>query len=274
LPVGLAEGSRGRGGVRAPSLCWRAVADEMMHDSFGLDPRTVHVWGVPITDPPFPLEVLRAHLSASERDRASRFHFDADRLRYVVGRGVLRELLGRYTGAEPGALRFAYGEHGKPAPEGYSELDFNVSHSGDWVVIGVARGVAVGVDVERIRAVSDLEGIVERRFTVSEASRILALPEPDRTVAFFTCWTRKEACLKALGAGLSASLDRFEVSERVDDPCPLKSVAGAPHHVANWSLWSLVPEPGYLAAVAVESPDFVLRARKWSGLRGVEAWSG
>lgn len=248
----------------------------MTHETFGLGPRTVHAWAVPVTDPPVPLEALRVHLSVTERDRAARFHFEADRVRYVIARGLLRELLARYSCSEPGALRFVYGEHGKPAlrDAGAGELEFNVSHSGDWVMIGVARGSAVGVDVERIRPVSDLDAIVARRFTAAEAARILDLPQPDRTVAFFTCWTRKEACLKAFGSGLSASLDRFEVSERLEDPAPLRSVAGVPHHVADWSLWSLVPEPGYLAAVAVQSADFTLIARKWTGSDGVAAWLG
>lgn len=234
----------------------------------------VHAWAVPVDLPPAPPEALRSVLSADERERADRFRFEDDRRRYIVGRGVLRVLLGRCTGIEPQRLAFGYGAHGKPAlaePGGPLPLEFNVSHSGRWVLIGVTRGRVLGVDLERIRPVADLEAIAARHFTAAEAARILSLHGERRTAAFFACWTRKEACVKAEGAGLSKPLDRFEVSVLPEDTIGRVHVGGARGRT-HWILWSLLPEPGYLAAVVAGAPDGALVPRKWSSA-GVEDWS-
>ncbi len=236
----------------------------------------VHAWAVPVDLPPAPPEVLRSVLSADERERADRFRFEDDRRRYVIGRGVLRVLLGRCTGIEPHLLAFGYGQHGKPAlaePDGPFPLEFNVSHSGRWVLIGITRGRVLGVDLERIRPVADLEAIAVRHFTTTEAARILSLDGERRTLAFFACWTRKEACVKADGAGLSKSLDRFEVPVLPEDTVGRVRAGGAPGRApTHWTLWSLLPEAGYLAAVVAGPPDGVLVPRKWSS-RGIEDWS-
>ena len=236
----------------------------------------VHAWAVPVDVPPAPPEVLRSVLSADERERADRFRFEDDRRRYIIGRGVLRVLLGHCTGTEPQRLAFEYGQHGKPAlaePGGPAPLAFNVSHSGRWVLIGVTRGRAVGVDLERIRPLADLEAIAVRHFTAAEAARILAFRGERRTMAFFACWTRKEACVKAEGAGLSKPLDRFEVSVLPEDTVGRIRAGDAPGPgPTHWTLWSLAPEPGYLAAVAAGPPDGTLVPRKWSSA-GIEDWS-
>lgn len=235
----------------------------------------VHAWGIPVDAPPAPVELLRSVLSADERERAGRFRFEDDRRRYIVGRGVLRILLGHCVGIEPQRLTFGYGPHGKPflaPPAGPVPLEFNVSHSGRWVLIGITRGRTVGVDLERIRPVEDLEAIAVRHFTATEAAGILSFTGERRTAAFFACWTRKEAYIKADGAGLSEPLDRFEVSVLPEDAIGRVRVGEASGGPTRWTFWSLLPEPGYLAAVVAVAPESALVARKWSSA-GIASWS-
>lgn len=234
----------------------------------------VHVWGVPTSDPPRPYGVLREILSPDERARAEGFHFEADRVRYVVARGSLRLLLGRYHRQDPSSLAFAYGKHGKPElgnPVDPEVVRFNVSHSGKWVLLGFTLGREVGVDVERIRPVPRLEKIAEERFTSAESRRLVGLPPDQRVRAFFSCWTRKEACLKALGTGLYARLDEVVVPPSAM-VTPLQGVEDVPHRAGSWSVWGLVPARGYLGAVAVAHGTPRLLPGMWAGSTGMGFW--
>jgi 4'-phosphopantetheinyl transferase len=158
---------------------------------------------------------LEQMLSHDEIARAERFHFERDRRRFVVGRGLLRAILGRYMGIESERLRFRYGEYGKPylAEEyGGKALQFNVAHSQDMALYAIARDREVGVDIEYIRPFPNLMQIAEQFFSARENIALQAVPEHLKDEAFFTCWTRKEAYIKARGDGLSLPLDRFDVS--------------------------------------------------------------
>lgn len=175
-------------------------------------------------------------LTPDEVERASRFRFDRDRNRYIVCRGTLREMLGVRE-------RFVYGVYGKPRIEG-SEVRFNVSHSHSMGMIAVARGREVGCDVERVDPSFADERIPERFFSPYEVRALRALPEGEQRSAFFRCWTRKEAFIKACGMGVFFGLDSFDVS--VGDRAEL--VRGA----EGWSLESVVGPEGYEAAVVME----------------------
>jgi 4'-phosphopantetheinyl transferase len=177
----------------------------------------VHVWRLPLDQPGEHGTYLRSLLSADEEERAQRFRFPRDRERFVVCRGLLRVLLGRYLSCHPGRLRFAYGAHGKPALAGGAaagRLCFNVAHSEGLALIAVARGREVGVDLECLRPETATEQLATSCFSARELEALRALPQQVRTEAFFRCWTRKEAYLKATGTGLSLGLDRFDVTLR------------------------------------------------------------
>jgi len=206
-------------------------------------------------------------LTLDERARARRFRFPRDRDRFIVARGVLRAILGRYLGVDPGRLRFRYSPYGKPALAGPFEdegIRFNLAHSQGIALYAVSRGREVGIDVEYVRADLADERIAERFFSPREVATLRAVPAEQRREAFFHCWTRKEAYVKARGEGLSLPLDQFDVSLAPGEPAALLSTPGDPPEVTRWSLQALNPGPGYVAALAVEGNGWRLRCWQWT----------
>ncbi len=201
------------------------------------------------------------YLSPDELARAGRFRFDRHRRRFIAARAALRAVLAGYLGQGPREIRFHYGEHGKPHLGDPRPLEFNLAHSGELALIAVAGTHAVGVDVELERdRVSD-EGIAERFFSASEVAALGSLPAEQRQAAFFRCWTRKEAFLKATGKGLIFGLDQFSVSLLPDEPAALLAVPDGTEDPARWSFFHLAPGAGYQAALAARG--VVVRIRLW-----------
>ena len=208
-------------------------------------------------------------LSPDERELAGRFSLDHLRRRYVVAHATLRRILAGYVGTTPSTLRFKAGPYGKPwlAPP-YEALSFNLAHSGALALLAVTRCREIGVDIEEYRALNDADRIAEQFFSAAEVAALRALPEAERQPAFFRCWARKEAFVKALGLGLAAPLDAFDVSLGPDEPCRLLASRRASDDLLRWWLTSLDVGPGYAAALVVENrppddkPDWHLRC--WS----------
>jgi 4'-phosphopantetheinyl transferase len=227
----------------------------------------VHAWRAGLNPAEPLIERLAQSLAPDEQARAARFYRPQDRRRFTVARGVLRSLLARYTGAAPGAIRFSYSRHGKPAlaePAG-TRLRFNVSHSGELAFFAFTREREVGIDVEQIRPLSDGPRLAERFFSPAEVAALLALPEEQRHDGFFICWTRKEAFIKAKGQGLSLSLDQFDVSLGDREASLLLATRWDPDDAGRWSLRGLPAPPGYRAALAVEGHEWQLNCWEWSG---------
>jgi len=179
---------------------------------------------------------LAGSLSDEERQRACRLRFARHRRRYIVARGLLRQLLASRLGTQPRSVELSYGAHGKPrlAPGSAREdLRFNVSHCRDIALFAFCRGREVGVDVEAVVPMQDADAVARHFFSRAELLAYRALPPRERERGFFTCWTRREATLKALGAGLQS------LSSDLDAP-------------ARWDLRSFSPAPGHTAALAVE----------------------
>jgi 4'-phosphopantetheinyl transferase len=240
--------------------------------------REVHVWSLWLDPPPDQVAALRSLLSPDEVERADRFRFDIHRRRFIVGRGILRRMLAAYTGIDPRALRFDYGPKGKPSlvPEqGGEALEFNLSHSEEMALYGVTRDLAkdrqkgavehgLGIDVEHLRPMPDAESIAERFFSVPERDVLRAVPAERKSDAFFNCWTRKEAYIKATGDGLSMPLDRFNVTLAPGEPARMVALDGDPRQGERWSMIHLNPSPGYVGAVAIEGHDWHLVCRQWT----------
>ena len=150
------------------------------------------------------------HLDEAERARAARFHFERDRHRFLASHTALRELLGRHLGLPPASLRFLQGRYDKPRLDLPAAPAFNMSHSGRWALIAIGGERPIGVDIEDPREMGDLMPLAERNFSAAEYQALAALPEAERHSAFLRCWTRKEACLKAVGSGLSIEPGVFE----------------------------------------------------------------
>ncbi len=226
----------------------------------------VHVWRSGLKPEPETLRRLSELLSSDEKARAERFHFDKDRNAYVTARGVLRTLLGSYLDAPPGTIEFSYGPRDKPALGGDSSqhpLRFNVSHSGEIALYAFTLKREVGVDIEGIRPDFAGEKIARRFFSPFEVTALLALPAEAQTSAFFDCWTRKEAVIKALGEGLSFPLDAFDVTLAPGQPAELIATRPDAREAERWSIREISVPPGYAAAVAVEARAFDLHCFLW-----------
>jgi 4'-phosphopantetheinyl transferase len=212
-------------------------------------------------------EVVRAAaalLSDAERQRAGRLVFERDRRRFILARCRLRQLLGERLGLRPEAVELEYGTHGKPRVAGgpvgsdvRSDLRFNLSHCDDVAVYAFASGREVGIDVEAVRVMGDADDIAAHTFSRRENAAYRALARRDRPLAFFACWTRKEAFIKALGDGLQHPLDRFDVSLAPGEPARILRVVDTSGDRCGWRVESLSPAPGFVAAVVIEDRERV-----------------
>ena len=214
------------------------------------------MWAAPLRVGDASLHTLRGWLSDDERARADRLRFDDKRQQAIVSRGLLRGVLGWALDVEPGAIAFASNNFGKPLLAGeFAEADlaFNVSHSGDRLLLAVSHGLAVGVDIERVRPNIDFLRLSERYFSPNEAAALAAVSRthPHALVeSFFCCWTRKEAVIKAVGSGVFAGLDRFDVTLGPSDPPAVLATRWPDDSPAAWSLTHLPLGDGYVGAVA------------------------
>lgn len=233
---------------------WQAPADEL----FELSEGDVHVWRWPLAESCDRIATLKKLLSADEVARAERFYFARHHDAFVAARAGLRKTLSRYLGAPPEAIEIAYGVAGKPELSGPLAADgpaFNLSHSGDWAVCAVGRRGPLGVDIELLRPLKNAAGLARRYFAPAEVAAwesLAELGEAELLAAFFRCWTRKEAYLKALGDGLRAPLDSFVVSLAPGEPPRL--VRPSPRDgAADWSMEEIDVAAGYLAALVAPS---------------------
>lgn len=223
-------------------------------------PGQVHLWLFQQTGARWPAGDALGILDTHERQRARRYHFDRDRARFIVRHVTLRQILAAYTGIAPRDVGYAYNSYGKPELArgmAASELRFNLSHSADWVLLGLTSGPDVGVDIEAARELPEADHIVRTNFTPNEVATWDGLALDMRNDAFFAAWTRKEAVLKALGTGLSADLGRFEVTLDPDGPARLVAFDSESDAAERWSLESFQFIPGYWAAVATAKKDVV-----------------
>lgn len=201
-------------------------------------------------------------LAPDELSRANRFHFTKDHDHFVVARGALRTILSRYLETDPASLRFSFNSYGKPAltdDSGGDTLRFNVSHSKNLALFAFTRQRDIGVDIEYLREDFDGLEIAGNYFSPGEVATLRALPAELQRRAFFNCWTRKEAYIKAHGEGLSMPLDEFDVSLAPGETVALLRTAPDPDEAARWSLLELHPGPDYVAALAVEGAGWRLR---------------
>jgi 4'-phosphopantetheinyl transferase len=247
--------------IASPVPPWRSPPETLV-----LGGDEVHVWRATLDQTPSQIQNFRRSLAADEQARAERFYFERDREHFIVARGVLRAILSGYLKRAPEGLSFCYSSHGKPALAGESGGDairFNVSHSHGIALYAVTRGREVGVDLEHIRSNLAVMEIAERFFSRREVAMLLALPTEEQREAFFRCWTRKEACLKARGEGLSLPLDQIDVSLAPGEPASILGTQPDASEASRWSLHELAPAPGYAAALAVEGHGWRLACWQW-----------
>lgn len=230
-------------------------------DPIELQSDEIHVWKIELFGSPKTLASMRLHLSADEKARAERFHFERDRDRFVIGRATLRMLLAGYLRRRPGDLAFVYGARKKPALQRRTdeeELSFNITHSGDLALCGIGWNRNIGIDAEKFRHDFATEDIARRYFSAGEMAELMGLPTALRTEGFFNCWTRKEAYVKARGEGLHIPLDSFQVS--LDPGRPERFLKGVE---SIWHLLAIRPGPDHAAALVYSGDPSITRLFSW-----------
>lgn len=227
-----------------------------------LTAKDIHIWRANLNLPNLELDKLKTSLSNDEIVRAERFYFEKHRQSFIASRGILRNILGRYLEVEPNQVNFDYEPKGKPflLKESHDcELNFNVSHSQDLALYAIACGNQVGIDLEMIRPITDVEQLAQRFFSTQETNAIASLVSPHQEEMFFRYWTCKEAYLKATGDGLS-SLDQAEIILKTGELPRLS-------HTSSWILQELLPGENYIGAVAFASGKRDLSFWQWHNIR-------
>jgi len=224
----------------------------------------IHVWLAMLDDvQPFPWETV---LSPDEQDRAARFLFARDRDRFVTVRGLLRRLLACYLRIAPGAVRFSYGQYGKPSLDAHPGApSFNVSHSHEAAAFVIAREGDLGIDIEALRPVRAAEQIAGRYFAREDADAFRSLPLSERDRAFFICWARREAFVKAVGRGLSLLLNVSEMASTPRKPGQAADTETTESDNPRWTLTELPAVAGYVGALAVLGEPRAIQYRAWNG---------
>jgi 4'-phosphopantetheinyl transferase len=209
----------------------------------------VQIWRVPLEQTPETLARFERCLAPDELARADRFRFASDRRRYVVARAALRTLLGPLLSLDAASVRFHYGAEGKPSLDAAHEsnVQFNVAHSHELALVALARGSALGVDLEHWRELEDAQRIAQRFFSTQEVAALRAAPVAQKQALFFRIWTRKEAFIKATGRGLSQPLGAFNVLRADGQSLSCVELDGA---TTTWRLWDLFPGAHYAGALA------------------------
>lgn len=231
-----------------------------------LTPDDVHIWRIALAQNEAVLQKMCAALSADERQRAAQFKFEKLQKRFIISRGALRDILRRYTGRAAAEMVFEYEAHGKPqlAPTfNQNGIQFNLSHAENLALCGVTRRRAIGIDVEFIRSLDDAERLAQRFFSAHENARFSVLPPAQKTAAFYNCWTRKEAFIKALGEGLTHPLHRFDVAFVDGEPPALLHTRPDPREAARWTLQALAPAENYTGAFVVSGKAVKVKGWQW-----------
>lgn len=227
----------------------------------------VHLWSISLQAPPEKLDQLQTRLDAEEAERARRFLFDQHRRRFIAGRAALRAILGLYLSCPPDRIEFGYEGLGKPYLSGATPrapLHFNLSNSGEMAVVAITAERPLGVDIEFTPRRCDFAALAKRYFSREEQQELFDLPADLHRSAFFRCWTRKEAMLKATGTGLTFPLDRFVVSLRAEDPPRVLSIEGCEVRAREWWLASFSQHPDYEIALALLGEPAGVKRMEWA----------
>jgi 4'-phosphopantetheinyl transferase len=196
-------------------------------------------------------DLLEPCLDAKDRERAARFHFAADRARFVLGRRLLRTCLARYLARAPETIELAYTPRGRPVLANDEKLQFSISHTQNLVALAVTDGARIGIDLEAVQPHPDLPDLAERIFSATDLATFNALPASAKMAAFHRVWTRKEAYLKARGEGIAERLGQVSVSMGPEQ-IPTLHDGGNIFYGERWRLFLLPLPAGYAGALACD----------------------
>jgi 4'-phosphopantetheinyl transferase len=245
------------------SPSWKAPPAQLQ-----LTAKDVHIWRAGIDLPAERIQELEKKLSPDEMLRAEHFRFETDRSRFIVARGILRLILAGYLNIEPGLISFSYAENGKPRLQNiFSKkgIQFNLSHSEGLALYVFSRWHEVGVDIEFIREISEMEQIVEQFFSIRERTLYDRLPGREKHVMFYSWWTRKEALTKAVGEGLSYPLDSIDALSDEEKSVESPEFSGKANEEPRWSVWDLEPAEECVGAAVAAGTEWNVRCWQWPG---------
>ncbi len=231
-----------------------------------LPEKEVQIWHFNVDEFSKDVESYAKLLSLEETSRANSFKFAKDRTVYVLARALLRILSGRYLNEIPENIEFDYGEYGKPDYNFQTQIKFNLSHSGNMIVIAFTKNFDIGVDLEKIKNDFDVIDIAQHFFSPDEIQTLEALPEKEQVHGFYRCWTRKESFIKAKGNGLSFPLTSFSVSLDLDSAEILRTEWKVAEK-KEWKLFSFEPDNGYLGALSVRGEISSVRQMDWDAIQ-------
>jgi len=227
----------------------------------------VHVWLVSLNQPNDYVQQLLGSLSAEEPSRGDRFIFKRDRRRFITSHGILRMILSNYTGIDPAQLEFSYEPNGKPYLSkefNPSNIRFNLSHSNELAICGVTRDREIGVDLEYIRPIPELEKLASKYFSNDKRDLFEIIPEGQKMECFFTTWTSMEAYLKALGVGLTNLLEYPGGYPLPSEPIKYFQIIKDTQKSTLWTMVRFSPSSGYVGALVVEGYSLMLSGWQWN----------
>jgi len=233
----------------SPNTQWK-IPKNPIH----IKPKVIHIWVADILSySTLHLEQLKQCLSQDELEHASRYYFEKDKKYYITSRGILRKILSNYLTMKPEKIKFSYNPYGKPYlcnKFHTKNFNFNLSHSGDLALYIFSANFDVGIDLEKFQLIEGFIDIAMQFFSPNEFLKLKSIPHDQQLTAFFKCWTRKEAFIKAIGNGLSHPLDQFEVTLAPNETAMFVNIISKSTAASEWSLYSFTPKPNYEASFA------------------------
>ena len=223
----------------------------------------IHAWRIDLPDFTGAEPQLRQLLSGDELQRADKYHFEKDRSNFIIRRGVLRMILGSYLDIQPAELNFIYNDFDRPALEVDKLIHFNASSSCGMGIVATTLNARIGIDVEFADREFPSMEIAKRYFSNDEIRAIRDLPSGLQTAAFFDCWTKKEAFVKAVGEGMSHPFPNLAISSKKPNSF---SIAATSDDTKGWSVMSFIPEENFIASIAYEGGQRSHRYFRWKGL--------
>ncbi len=239
-----------------PATEWPAI-----HDA------DIHLWFVDTAEHTAQATSLRALLNADERVRADRFYFAVDRIRFTIGRALLRSVLARYLAIDPAEIGLAYGARGKPElaePTAASGIRFNLSHAGPLFLVAVGLGRHLGVDIELLSPRERMHQLAEKIFSPAEVGRFRQLAPTEQLAVFYRGWTQREALLKARGDGLGGPFTQIECHDVPGTDLVHFTIRDQPEESQRWSLMTFSPRPDCVASLAFDGKPGLIC--KWRGI--------
>lgn len=228
-----------------------------------LGEKEIHVWRINFNAQLKAQRFFHDLLNPDEKDRVSKFRFAKDKRKFNISRGVLRILVGEYLEMDPQKVTFRYEKYGKPQLQHETRMKFNVSHSGDMAIIGFVKDYDIGVDIEHVKNDFNVLDLAENFFSRHEIEMLRTIPPKEQPLAFYRCWTRKEAFIKAEGSGLSFPLHEFTVSMTKDNEAKLEHTDWNPDAKHQWSMFSFKPAQNYIAALAINDSATSFKVFDW-----------